>query len=399
MPYYIGDVIRDEKKLVARTPEKFRESGVDVRISTRVEEIDLKAAKIRLADGSAQPYDILVLGTGTVPIRPEIPGLDLPGVFGLKKLEEALAIKAYIGEKACRKAVIVGAGFIAMEMCEALRMRGIETTVLHRGNLPVKRWNAEFGKLIVAELEKNGITFLCNVETRAIEKGENHPLHLVTDKGDFDADLILIAVGVRPDAALAKASGIPLGKTGAVAVDFSQKAGVEGVYAAGDCCESYHRVSGRWVSVPLGDIANKQGRVAGANIGGAAMIFPGIVGAQSFRVFGLEVAAAGLNEREAVSAGYHPVSALVWGNAIAGSMPGSKKVGVRLTADRATGKLLGAQALGEAGAVSRINTLACALWAGLGIDEIGYLDLAYAPPFSPSWDPIHVAAQTLKRSM
>jgi NADPH-dependent 2,4-dienoyl-CoA reductase/sulfur reductase-like enzyme len=384
---------------VARTPEKFRESGVDVRIRTRVEEIDAKSARVRLSDGSELSYDILVLGTGALAVRPDIPGTNLPGVFALKKLEEALAIKEYIGKGACRKAVIVGAGFIAMEMCEALRARGIETTVVHRGLLPVGRWDPDFGKLIVTELEKNGVAFLTNVETRAIEKGAEYPLRVVTNGGDLDADLVLLAVGVRPDTALAKAAGVPLGKSGAIAVDFSQKTGREGIYAVGDCCESYHLVSRRWVHVPLGDIANKQGRVAGANIGGKAMIFPGIVGAQSFKVFGLEVAAAGIDEREAAAAGYHPASAVIWGNAIAPSMPGSKKVGIRLVADRATGRLLGAQALGETGAVSRVNALACALWAGLDIDEIGYLDLAYAPPFSPAWDPIHIAAQTLRRKM
>jgi NADPH-dependent 2,4-dienoyl-CoA reductase/sulfur reductase-like enzyme len=384
---------------VARTPEKFRESGVDVRIRTRVEEIDAKSARVRLSDGSELAFDILALGTGALAVRPDIPGTGLPGVFTLKKLEEALAIKEYVGNKVFRKAVIVGAGFIAMEMCEALRGRGMETTVVHRGQLPVGRWDPDFGKLIVTELEKNGVAFLPNVEIRAIEKGAEYPLRVITSQGDLDADLVLLAIGVRPDTALAKAAGVPLGKSGAIAVDFSQKTGREGIYAVGDCCESYHRVSRRWVNIPLGDIANKQGRVAGANIGGKAMIFPGIVGAQSFKIFSLEVAAAGIDEREAAAVGYHPVSAVIWGNAIAPSMPGSKKVGIRLVADRATGRLLGAQALGETGAVSRVNALACALWAGIGIDEIGYLDFAYAPPFSPAWDPIHIAAQTLRRKM
>jgi NADPH-dependent 2,4-dienoyl-CoA reductase/sulfur reductase-like enzyme len=167
----------------------------------------------------------------------------------------------------------------------------------------------------------------------------------------------------------------------------------------GDCCESFHRVSGRWVNIPLGDIANKQGRVAGRNIGGGSMIFPGIVGAQSFKVFDLEVAATGLDEREAALSGFHPVSTLLWGNAIAGSMPGNTKLGLKLVADRATGKLLGAQAVGKAGAVSRINTISAALWAGLTLDDAGWLDLAYAPPFSGSWDLIHVAAQALRREI
>jgi len=158
-------------------------------------------------------------------------------------------------------------------------------------------------------------------------------------------------------------------------------------------------VSKRWVHIPLGDIANKQGRVAGRNIGGSPMLFPGIVAAQSFRLFDLEMAATGIDEREAAQAGFHPVSTVIWGNALAGPMPGNSSVGIKLIADQSTGKLLGAQAIGGAGAVSRINTLSCALWAGLGLDEVAYLDLSYAPPFSPSWDPIHVAAQDLLKKI
>ncbi len=208
-----------------------------------------------------------------------------------------------------------------------------------------------------------------------------------------------MAVGIRPDTELARRMGLPLGRNGAIQVNFSQQTPREGVYAVGDCSESFHRVSRRWVNIPLGDIANKQGRVAGANIGGGNMIFPGIVGAQCFKIFDLEVAATGLDEREAAEVGFHPVSTLIWGNSIAGSMPGNKKLGLKLIADRATGKLLGAQAVGEMGAVSRINTLSAALWAGLTLDDAGWMDLAYAPPFGGSWDPIHIAAQALRRQL
>jgi len=211
--------------------------------------------------------------------------------------------------------------------------------------------------------------------------------------------MILMAVGVRPDVVLAKQMGLPLGETGAIRVNFSQRTPYEEVYAVGDCAESFHRVNGRWVNIPLGDIANKQGRVAGHNVGGGQMIFPGIVGAQSFKVFGLEVAATGLEEREALQNGFHPVSALIRGNAIAGSMPGNSKLGIKLIADRASGKLLGAQAVGKEGAVSRINTLSAALWAGMTLDDVGWMDLAYAPPVGPAWDPIHIAAQTLRRQI
>jgi NADPH-dependent 2,4-dienoyl-CoA reductase/sulfur reductase-like enzyme len=399
MPYYIGDVIKDEKKLIARTPEKFRETGIDVRIDSRVEEVDEKAGEVRLTDGARLSYDILVLGTGTTPLMPGIPGETLEGVFTLKKFTDALRIKAWLREVPCRKVIIVGAGFIGMEISEAIRNLGIETQVFHRGTLPVNRWDPEFSKIVLDELRMHQVEFVTDTETKAVEAGKDHRLRLVTNHGGAEADMILMAVGVRPETTLAKQMGLPLGETGAIRVNFSQRTLREGVYAAGDCCESFHRVSGRWVNIPLGDIANKQGRVAGRNIGGGTMIFPGIVGAQSFKVFDLEVAATGLDERVAVESGFHPVSMLSWGNAIAGSMPGNTKLGLKLIADRATGKLLGAQAVGQSGAVSRINTLSCALWAGLTLDDVGYLDLAYAPPFGGSWDLIHVAAQALKRQL
>jgi NADPH-dependent 2,4-dienoyl-CoA reductase/sulfur reductase-like enzyme len=399
MPYYIGDVIKEEKKLIARTPEKFRETGVDVRIDSRVEEVDGKAGEVRLADGTRLPYDTLVLGTGTTPLLPGIPGEEREGVFTLKKFTDALRIKAWLRELPCRKVIIVGAGFIGLEVSEAIRNLGIEMQLFHRGKLPANRWDPEFSQAVLDELRMRQVEFVADTETKAVEAGKDYRLRLVTNHGEAEADMILMAVGIRPEITLAKQMGLPLGKTGAIRVNFSQMTPREGVYAVGDCCESFHRVSGRWVNIPLGDIANKQGRVAGRNIGGGAMIFPGIVGAQCFKVFDLEVAATGLDEREAAQSGFHPVSVLIWGNAIAGSMPGNTKLGLKLIADRATGKLLGAQAVGKAGVVSRINTLSAALWSGLTLDDVGWLDLAYSPPFGSSWDLIHIAAQALKRKL
>ncbi len=399
MPYYIGDVIKEEEKLIARTPEKFRETGVDVRIDARVKEVDGKAGEVRLADGTRLPYDILVLGTGTTARTLGVPGEDREGVFTLKKFTDALRIKAWLRQIPCRKVIIVGAGFIGMEMSEAIRNLGIETQVIHHGTLPADRWDPEFSRVIMDELRRHQVDFVTEVETRAVEAGKDYRLRLITNLGEAEADMILMAVGIRPEVTLAKQMGLPLGKTGAIRVNFSQMTSREGVYAVGDCSESFHRVSRRWVNIPLGDIANKQGRVAGRNIAGGAMIFPGIVGAQCFRLFDLEVAATGLDERGAAESGFHPVSILNWGNTISRSMPGNKKVGLKLIADRATGKLLGAQAVGEAGAVSRINTLSAALWAGLTLDDIGWFDLAYSPPFGSSWDLIHVAAQALKRQL
>ena len=314
-------------------------------------------------------------------------------------MEDTQTVNRWLADRKPATAVIVGAGFIGLEMSEAIRNLGIETQVFHRGTLPANRWDPEFSKVVLAELARNQVGFVPDVEARAVEEGKQYRLRLVTDRGEDEADMILMAVGIRPDTELALRMGLSLGKSGAIRVNFSQRTPQEGVYAVGDCAESFHRVSGQWVNIPLGDIANKQGRVAGRNIGGGNAVFPGIVGSQCFKVFGLEVASTGLDEREAAQSGFHPVSTLIWGNALAGSMPGNKKLGLKMIADKATGKLLGAQAVGEMGAVSRINILACALWAGLGLDDVGWFDLAYSPPFNSAWDPVHIAAQALRRQI
>lgn len=399
MPYYIGDVIKDSQKLTARTPEQFREAGIDVRINTRVEAIDSDKRQVRLADGTQISYDILTLATGMTALTPGIAGEDLAGVFLLKSLQDALRIKQYLEEMPCRKAIIVGAGFIGLEMCENLKARGLDVQMVHRDSLPANRWDPDLAREILAAIRREGIDFIAETTLLSIERGSSCRLRLNTNHGPLEGDLILLAVGVKPNTALARAMGLALGDTNAIRVNLSQRTSREDVYAVGDCAESYHRVSKRWVNIPLGDIANKQGRTAGSTIGGVPRIFPGIVGAQSFRVFHLEVAATGIDEREARASGYDPVSVIAWGNASARALPDAKPIALKLIADRSTGCLLGAQGVGEAGVVGRINTLSVALWSGLILDEIAYLDLAYAPPFSGSWDLIHTAAQALLRKL
>lgn len=398
MPYYIGDVIHDQNRLIARTPEKFREGGIDVLLQTRVLGVDQAGGVVELQDGRKVPYDVMVMATGTSAVVPDMPGIDLPGVVSLRNLEDAIRIKTWLREKNAKRVVIVGGGFIGLEMSEALAAAGIQTTIIHKDPLPANRWDAALSKMMLEELQVNGVEFAANAAALTIEKGGKALLTVTTDQGEYEGDLVLLAIGVRPDASLAKAAGLKIGPSGAIAVNFAQQTSLANVYAAGDCCESFHRVSRRWVNIPLGDIANKQGRVAGRNIGGKPLTFDGIVGAQSFRLFNLECAATGLSEKEAMAAGFSPVSNITWGSAMAPAL-GMKKIGLKLIADRSSGKLLGAQAVGQAGAVGRINALSVALWTGLDLDQIGYLDLAYAPPFSAAWDIIHNAAQALGRSL
>jgi len=397
-PYYIGDMIKDENRLVARTPEEFHKRGVEVQLDTEVVSINPDANVVETRDGLMMPYDFLVVGTGTTPFVPDIPGRDLPGVYSLKNLEDAIHIKSWLRERKAKRVVIIGGGFIGLEMSEALHAAGISTTIIHKDAMPANRWDGELSAVMLEELQSHGVEFIGNAQAKAIEKSSGDALKVITEAGEWPGDMVLLAVGVRPNAALAKATGLTIGKTGAIAVNFAQQTSVENIYAVGDCCESWNRVSRRWVNIPLGDIANKQGRVAGSNIGGKPLTFNGIVGAQSFRLFNLECAATGIAENEAIAAGYAPVSNITWGSAMAPSM-GMKKIGLKLIADKSSGKLLGAQAVGVAGVVGRINALSVALWAGMTIDKIGYLDLAYAPPFSAAWDIIHNAAQALRRTI
>jgi len=391
-------VIKDDKKLIARTPEKFRENGIDVWLNTEVVNVNYERNTVEISTLKNLPFDFLVMATGTKAMMPDIPGIDSPGVFVLKNLENALQIKSYMRKNNCRKAIIIGAGFIAMEISEALHLTGVKTTIFHRGNLPANRWDAELSKEMLAELTANGVEFVPRAETSTVEKGNDSPLKAITNQGTWNADMIIVATGVKPNVELAQSINLKIGSSGAIAVNHFQQTSKENVYAAGDCCESYHRVTGRWVNIPLGDIANKQGRVVGRNVGGRPLTFDGIVGAQSFRLFNLECAATGISEKEAAENGYNPVSVLVWGSAMAKTM-GQKKIGLKMIADKSSGKFLGAQAVGEAGVIGRINALSVALWTGLNIDEIGYLDLAYSPPYGGAWDIIHNTAQALRRSV
>jgi NADPH-dependent 2,4-dienoyl-CoA reductase/sulfur reductase-like enzyme len=399
MPYYIGDVIKESKRLVIRTPEEFKKSGIDARIRTNVEGIDAKKGLVYVAGGESVPYDYLVMATGADALRLDIPGKDLEGVHVIRDLMHALKIKSYLNEGGVRKAVLIGGGYIGMEMCEALRNIGVEVKVIDILPRPAFRWDPEFTKLLVEELAKNQVEFLPETRPLAVEKGDSSRLKLSTSNGALDADLVLMGVGTCHNTTLAKSMGIQMGDSGAIKVDFHQKTSLDNVWAVGDCCEVYHKVAGRWVYFPLGDVANKQGRVAGQNIGGASVKFPGIVGAQSFKAFKLEVGATGLTEEEAVKFGFEPATSLIWGLPIGRPMAQGEKLGIKLVGDKKTGKLLGGQCIGEKGAVQRVSALSIALWSGLTVDELGYVDLPYAPPFGGAWDAIHIAAQDLARKL
>lgn len=404
MPYNLLDPGRAIEDLVVITPERFRdERGIDVRTRHEASAIDLGRRRVRARDLSSGQdlelaYDALVLATGARAVRPPLPGMDLPGVFVLRELTDGAAMKRFLAEAAPRRAVIVGAGYVGMEMAEALRARGLAVTVLEKMTQLLPGFAPPVVEAVQRELARHEVEALTGVSVKEIRRGDRE-LAVVTDRGPFPADLVLVSVGVRPNTALAEAAGLTLGASGAIAVDDAQRTSAPGVWAAGDCAEARHLVTGRPAWIPLGTTANKQGKVAGANAAGGDERFGGIVGSAAFKVFGLEVGRTGLAPAEASRAGLDFVAATSTHRSRGHAYPGASDLTTVLLAERATGRLLGAQLIGAEGVTGRVDVYATALTAGLTVSALEQLDLAYAPPLAPVYDPILVAAGVAEKAL
>jgi NADPH-dependent 2,4-dienoyl-CoA reductase/sulfur reductase-like enzyme len=385
---------------VVRTPQQFKEmQNIDVKIEHRVNKIDLKGKRIEVTNLSQSEthwvsYDKLIISTGARSRRLTLPGSNSKNIFTLKDLQDGIRIKNYIDEKKPRQIAILGSGFISLEMCESFHLRNIETFVFCRRDLPAGNLEREISEKISNELQENGVHFLTDQEPIAFHINSNDEVtSLETNKGHFPSDLVLMAIGVIPNVGMAKEVGVELGKTGAIRTDMAQKTNLADIYAAGDCCEVFNLVSQDWVYTPLGDIANKQGRVAGENAAGGRAVFFGVVGSACFKVFELEVAFTGLGMQAAQRYGFDVDSQIIEAESKVGYMPGSKRMIIKLIFDRRSGRLLGAQMAGKEGVARRVNALAVALHQRMTIDEISRLDFAYAPPFSSTFDPILIAAE------
>lgn len=398
LPYLISGVIPRPEDLVVYNPEFFRtKRNIQVFIHHLVTRVDTarKVVHVRDRDGQTQevPYDRFILTTGGRAVRPPIPGVELSGVFTLRNLEDGVAILEYLRERQPRRAVIVGGGYIGLEMAEAFRARGLAVTVVEMLPQVMSTLDPDMSALVAESLERNGVTLLTGERVLALEGDSQGVRRVVTAGQQLDADLVLLAGGVRPNAALAAEAGIALGPTGAVAVNDRMETSVPDIWAAGDVAEVTHRVTGRPAYIPLGTTANKQGRVAGENAAGGQARFPGVVGTAVAKVFELEVARTGLSTTEAESAGFDPVTALVRQGSRAHYYPGGAKMAVKLVMDRPSGRLLGAQMVGADGVAKRIDVVAAGLQSGWTVEELYAADLSYAPPFSPVWDPILMAAR------
>ncbi|GAA3899845.1 FAD-dependent oxidoreductase [Streptomyces lacrimifluminis] len=413
IPYYVSGEVTHWSNLAHRTAQDLAATGMDVRINTRATHIDPagKLLTVRDADGHTEqlPYDALVIGTGAVSAVPPIAGLaDLgpeQGVHLLHSMGDTFGLQQSIEERRPADAVIIGAGYIGLEMAEALTGRGIAVTQIEALPEVLPTVDAELGALVRAELVSHGVDVLTNTTVKGIFRESGDRLRVETTGADGapltrETDLVLVVVGVRPDTALAAEAGAELGFRGAIAVDDRMRTSLPGVYAAGDCVVTHHRMLGTtWL--PLGTTAHKQGRVAGENALGGDRRFAGSLGTQVVKVFDLVAARTGLREHEAVAAGrgWTPVTTASDPDDHKAYYPGATPIAVRVTGDRDSGLLLGAQLVGRRTAEisKRVDTYATALFHGMTVDAVSDLDLSYTPPLGSPWDAVQAAAQAWSR--
>lgn len=396
LPYYVGDLVHDADALIARTPQEFRASGIDVQLEHEVVAIDAHARVlgVRGPDGErSEPFDQLVIATGSIPVRPELPGAHASGIHGIQTIGDGIALRADVDADA-RRAVVVGGGYVGLEMAEALHRRGLQVCVVDRAAQPMGTLDPDMGALVADALRELGIELHLGVSVESFATGADGRVTAVhTGDGVLAADVVVLGLGVRPASGLAAEAGLAVGETGGIVTDSRMATSGEGIWAAGDCVEVFHRVSRSPVLVALGTHANKQGRVVGVNATGGSLTFPGVIGTAVTKLCEHEIGRTGLTEREALAAGFAFVAAKIESTTRAGYYPGSAPITVKVVAEAGTGRLLGAQVIGREGAAKRIDVLAAAIWNEMTADELSQLDLGYAPPFSPVWDPVLIAAR------
>jgi NADPH-dependent 2,4-dienoyl-CoA reductase/sulfur reductase-like enzyme len=384
LPYFVEGRVAEAKQLIVYTPEYFRkERRIDVRTHSRVTSIAHPRREVILESGARVPYERLVIATGarcdTSPFR----GADLPHVFTLHTLSDAERMRAFLRDRRPRNAAIIGAGYIGIEAADALRRNGLAVTVFERSPYALLSEDAAFTEAVRKQLERHRVELRMGIRVETIEQ--------------LPYDMVVIAAGFKPNVELAAGAGVEVGRTGAIRTDDRMETNVRGVYAAGDCAEAGHLVSGRPAWIPLGTGANKSGRVAGANAAGGRERFAGVVGTSIVSIFGMGFATTGFSVAQARAEGFTPVSARIEAYTRSKYYGGTKTV-VELVADRSTRRLIGGSVIGD-DAGGRINVLATALTAKLRVDEFEQLDLCYSPPFSTVWDPLLIAAQQLLKEL
>ena len=344
------------------------------------------------------PYDKLLISTGASPNIPDLPGFDLPGVMALKTLEDGRKIKQFIHDQNVRRAIIIGMGYIALEMCEALHERDIEVNMVKPRPVFLPWMHEKLGDMVKEELESNGIHMHLGHEVKRIEKKDG-TIRVVCSDLTLEGQMVLVAIGIIPNSQLAEQAGLELGPENAIAVDRGLLTSDPHIYAAGDCADAFHVVTGQRTWIPLALRANRAGWAVADNVTGKNVELQGVAGTAAFKVLGVEVASTGLSVEQAENSGLEPVEVMIQSSTRAHRYPGASKIGVQMVADKKSGRLLGAQLVGREGAAHRINAAAVALHAKLSVEELSQSDLAYAPPFGPTWDPLLTAANQLLKAM
>ena len=404
LPFYLSGEVQDWHTLAHRTIEEITGAGIALVLGAVVQDVDAAGHRISIIDAGGQGqslhYDRLVIATGATAVHPPLVGLDLPGVYRLRFMADAFAVHQHLEAHTPRSALIIGGGYIGMEMADALTRRGLAVTVAEHGASVLKTIDASFGSLISAELVRHGVRVETGVRIERIDR-EGTQLRVVGSNAfQTTADLVLVAVGVEPRSDLAQAAGIEVGERGAIRVTRRMETNLPAIYAAGDCVETWHHLLGRPTYLPLGTTAHKQGRIAGENAVGGTREFAGTLGTQVVKVFDLVVARTGLRDDEAAQAGFDPfaVEVTTWDHKV--YYPGAHEVRIRVTGDRETGRLLGAQMIGHVHAevAKRIDVVATALFHGMRVEELNDLDLSYTPPVSSPWDPVQMSAQAWTRA-
>jgi NADPH-dependent 2,4-dienoyl-CoA reductase/sulfur reductase-like enzyme len=412
LPYYLSGEVADWHSLAHRTLTELEATGMELRLDTVADRIDPDRRRLHVTgrDGTAAAidFDVLIVGTGALPIRPKIDGLAGPGALGpddgvhlLHSMEDAFAVMRTLEQQMPRRAVIVGAGYIGIEMAEALTTRGLAVTQIEQLPEVLPTVDPALGSLVRAELVRHGVEVVTGTAVKRIRRSREDSSHLAVEATTtagkqlvHPTDLVLVVVGVRPDSDLAASAGASIGAKGAIAVDRRMRTDLPYVYAAGDCVVTHHQLLGDSY-LPLGTTAHKQGRIAGENAVGGRREFAGSLGTQVVKVFDQAAARTGLRDQEASAAGYDPLTIAAVSDDHKRYYPGAHPIHLRYTGDRATGRLLGLQLFGHrhAEVAKRIDIAATAIHHGLTVDEISDLDLSYTPPLGSPWDAVQLAAQ------
>ncbi|WP_420237077.1 FAD-dependent oxidoreductase [Telmatobacter bradus] len=406
LPYYVGDVIHDEAKLLLATPELFRmRFQIDVRTGCEAIAIDRAARTLTvrtLATGeeSVEPYDALVLSPGAAPIKPALPGVDLPGVFTMRNVPDSRALRGWIDAGQAKNAIVVGGGFIGLEMAENLAHRGLNVTILEKTAQLLPPLDPELATYAQEKLLASGVTLKLGEGLASIEKQQEKLIVHTDSKGAYEADLVVLAMGVRPETALAQSAGLTLGERGGIRVDEQMRSSDQHIWAVGDAVEVRNRITGQWELIPLAGPANRQGRIAADVIAGRSAAFHGVQATTVCGFFGLTAALTGASEKSLQRAGVSDYQSIYLhpGHHV-GYYPGAQPIHLKLLFRPSDGRLLGAQAVGVKGVERRIDVIATMIQLGGTVYDLEEAELCYAPQFGAAKDPVNMAGMIASNHM